>query len=83
MLSNLTPAQEPALWGALVTALLGVVVVFLPRFGVHLSSDEYTALAALVVAIVPIVIGLVVRQNVTPIAPPPAPNPPITTKEQT
>ena len=35
--------------------------------------DEYTAIAAVAVAAIPIVIGLVVRQNVTPTAPPPAP----------
>jgi hypothetical protein len=73
MWSNLTPSQEPALWGALVTALLGVIVVFLPRFGITLSRDEYTALAALAAAGIPIVIGLVVRQAVTPNAPPPSP----------
>jgi hypothetical protein len=75
MLSNLTPSQEPAIWGALATALLGLIVVFLPRFGVTLSKDEYTAIAALAAAIIPIVIGLVVRQAVTPVAPPPAPKP--------
>ena len=76
MLSNLTPAQEPALWGALATAILGLIVVFLPRFGVTLSKDEYTAIAAVLAAVIPIVIGLVVRQAVTPNAPPPTPAPP-------
>lgn len=72
-MSNLTPAQEPAVWGALVTAILGVIVVFLPRFGVTLSKDEYTAIAALAAVLIPVVIGFVVRQNVTPNAPPPTP----------
>jgi hypothetical protein len=76
MLANLTPSQEPALWGALVTALLGLVVVFLPRFGVTLSKDEYTALAAVAVAAIPIAVGLLVRQNVIPTAPPPTPKVP-------
>ena len=76
MISNLTPSQEPVAWGAVVTALLGVVVVFLPRFGVHLSGDEYTALAGLAAVLVPIVVALVVRQKVVPTAPPPPVPPP-------
>jgi hypothetical protein len=75
MFANLAPSQEPALWGALTTALLGLVVVFLPRFGVTLSKDEYTAIAAVAVAAIPIVVGLLVRQNTTPTAPPPGPPP--------
>jgi len=72
MLSNLTPAQEPALWGGLATAVLALVVVFLPRFGITLTSDEQTALSAVLIAAIPIVVAIFVRQNVTPTAPPPA-----------
>ncbi len=75
MLSNLTPAQEPALWGGLATAMLALVVVFLPRFGVTLTSDEQTALSAVLIAAIPIVVAIFVRQNVIPVAPPPAPKP--------
>ncbi len=78
MLSNLTPAQEPAVWGGLATAVLALIVVFLPRFGVNLSKDELAALQGLVLVAIPILIALVVRQNVTPTAPPPAPAPPRT-----
>jgi hypothetical protein len=71
---NLTPSQEPVAWGALATALLEVAVVLAPRFGVHISQDEQVALGALIVAAIPIIVGLFVRQNVTPVAPaPPAP----------
>ena len=82
-MSSLTPAQEPVAWGALIAAILGLIVVFLPRFGVSLSKDEFTAIGAFAAAAIPIVIGLVVRQNVMPNAPPPAPplpapvNPPV------
>ena len=74
-MSNLTPDQEPALFGALITAVLSVIVVFLPRFGVHLSKDEYTALAAVAVAAIPIIVGLFVRSKVTPTAAAPTPTP--------
>ena len=75
MLSNLTPAQEPALWGGLATAVLALIVVFLPRFGITLTNDEQTALSAVLIAAIPIVVAIFVRQNVTPVAPPPAPKP--------
>ncbi len=75
MLSNLTPAQEPALWGGLATAVLALVVVFLPRFGITLTSDEQTALSAVLIAAIPIVVAIFVRQNVIPVAPPPASKP--------
>jgi hypothetical protein len=75
MLANLAPSQEPALWAGVVTAILGVIVVFLPRFGVTLSKDEYTAVAALAVAVIPVVLALLVRSNVTPNASLPAKTP--------
>ena len=74
-LATLTPAQEPALWGAVATAILEVVVVFAPSFGIHISVEQQTALGALIVAVIPIVVGLFVRQNTTPTAPPPTPAP--------
>lgn len=79
MLSNLTPAQEPVAWGAIATALLEVIVVFAPSFGVHISAEQQGALGALIVAVIPIIVGIVVRQNstATATAPPPAtPAPP-------
>jgi hypothetical protein len=69
-LDNLTPSQEPVLWGALATALLELAVVFAPRFGIHISGNEQVALGALVAAAIPIVVGLFVRKNVTPTAKP-------------
>jgi uncharacterized membrane protein len=78
MLSNLTPAQEPVAWGALVTALLELAVVFAPRFGIEISVNEQAALAGLFVVAIPIIVGLFVRQSTTPVAVPPAPAPPAT-----
>lgn len=72
MLSNLTPAQEPVAWGAVATALLEVVVVFAPSFGIHISVEQQTALGALLVAVIPIVVALFVRHNVSPTAAPPS-----------
>jgi hypothetical protein len=68
---NLTPAQEPVAWGALATAILEVAVVFAPRFGFTISTEQQTALAALIAAVIPIVVGLFVRQNTIPTAPAP------------
>jgi hypothetical protein len=73
MFANLTPSQEPVAYGALATALLELVVIFAPRFGFHISGDEQVALGAFVAAAIPIIVGLFVRQQVTPTAPPPAP----------
>ena len=73
MFANLTPAQEPVAWGALGTALLELVVIFAPRFGVHISGDEQVALGAFVAAAIPLIVGLFVRQSTTPTAPPPKP----------
>ncbi len=72
-LSNLTPAQEPALWAALATAILEVAVVFAPSFGVHISVEQQGALGALILAVIPLVAGILVRQSTTPTAPAPAP----------
>ena len=77
MLSNLTPNQEPVAWGALATALLGLIYIFLPRFGVSLSTDEKTAIGAAAAIVVPLAIGYLVRRSVTPNAPS---APPPTTK---
>lgn len=76
---NLTPAQEPVAWGALATAVLEVAVVFAPRFGFAITTEQQTALAALIAAVIPIAVGFFVRQNTTPTAPapplPPTPAP--------
>jgi hypothetical protein len=73
MIANLVPSQEPVAWGALATAILGLLVVFAPRFGVHIGQDEQAALGAFLIIAIPIVVGYFVRNNVTPTAPAPKP----------
>lgn len=71
MFSNLTPAQEPAVYGALAYAIVALAVVFAPRFGVTLNQGEQAAIIALATALV----AVFVRSNVTPNTPPPVAKP--------
>jgi hypothetical protein len=75
MIANLSPSQEPVAWGALATAILGLLVVFAPRFGIHVSQDEQAAVGAVLAIVIPIVVGYFVRKNVTPTAPAPVVTP--------
>jgi len=67
MLSNLTPAQEPALWGALVTALLGVVVVFLAVTflgeEVNWNGSNNIVAVGIAVGLVLFALGFILRQG--------------------
>lgn len=68
MFSNLTPSQEPAVWGALVYAVVALAVVFAPRLGVTLNQTEQAAIIAVATALV----ALFVRSSSTPNASSPA-----------
>lgn len=63
-MSNLGFKDEPVMWIAVITAILDVVVAY----GAPVTVDQKTALVGLITAVIPIVAGLVARQQVTPVA---------------
>lgn len=64
--------QEPAVWIGLITAIIDAIAVFFPT---ALTTDQKTALVAVVTMAAPIVLSFVTRSQVTPTANVPAPNP--------
>jgi len=71
-LGNLSFSQEPAVWIGLLTAIIDAAAVFFPT---KLSADQKVVLIGLVTTLVPLALSFVVRQNVTPVAPPPVKTP--------
>lgn len=75
-LQSVSQSQEPVAYGALATALLELVVVFAPRFGLALTQPEQVALGALVLAIVAVFTRAQVQPVPDPAPTPAAPQPP-------
>lgn len=65
-------SQEPAVWVGLITAVLGLVVVFFPGL---LNSDQQKAILGLAVVAIPVVLSFVTRSQVSPVAPAPTVQP--------
>jgi len=55
--------QEPAVWVALITALLALAV----GFGLPITPEQKT----LIIAVLPLIAGVIIRSQVTPVTPPP------------
>lgn len=70
--SNLSFSAEPAVWVGVVEAAIVLAVAF----GAPITSDQKEAIIAFTSAILAIVGGVVVRQQVTPNAKVPVPLPP-------
>ena len=62
-MNNFSFSNEPAVWLGLVTAVIGLVVVFFPGL---LTSDQQKAVVGFAAVVVPIVLSLVTRSQVTP-----------------
>lgn len=61
-MSSIGFSGEPALWVAVIVAALDVAIAF----GMPITVDQKTSLIALADAVVAIIGGIVIRQNVTP-----------------
>ena len=62
--------REPLVSAASITALVSAVVAVLAAFGLDLSQDQTAALVGLVAVVAPLIVALVVRPKVTPVADP-------------
>jgi hypothetical protein len=63
MPSNISFSMEPAVWLGLLTAIIGLVVVFFPGL---LTTDQQKAIVGLAAVAIPIVLSFVTRSQVTP-----------------
>lgn len=61
-MSSIGFSVEPAMWVALIVAGLDVAIAF----GMPITVDQKTSLIALADAVVAIIGGIIIRQNVTP-----------------
>lgn len=61
---NFSFPMEPALWVALVTAVVDLAIAF----GAPISMDQKAAIVGAVSAVLAVVGGFVVRSQVTPVA---------------
>lgn len=66
---------EPAAWIGLVATIVVGALTQIVGSGLITSADGLNVLNALI-AVIPVLAGLVIRQFVTPAAPAPAPAPP-------
>ena len=84
-MGNLSFSYEPAVWLGLLTAIIGLVVVFFPGL---LTTDQQKAIVGLAAVAIPIVLSFVTRSQVTPnakiapaaqniVVPVPAPSTPV------
>jgi drug/metabolite transporter (DMT)-like permease len=62
-MNNLSFSNEPAVWLGLVTAIIGLVVVFFPGL---LTTDQQKAIVGLAAVAVPVILSFVTRSQVTP-----------------
>lgn len=62
--------REPLLSAAGITAAASAVIGLLTVFGLNLSTEQTTAILAVVAVLAPIVVGLASRGKVTPVAAP-------------
>ena len=62
-MNNLSFSNEPAVWLGLVTAIIGLVVVFFPGL---LTTDQQKAVVGLAAVAIPIILSFVTRSQVTP-----------------
>lgn len=64
--------REPLLSVATVTAAVSAVLALLVAFGLDVTEDQQNAILGAVAVIAPIVVGLLARGKVTPVADPKA-----------
>lgn len=57
---------EPAITTGTITAAVGAILALLVVFGLDISADQTTAILAAIVAIAPIVSGILTRRQVVP-----------------
>lgn len=62
--------REPVLTSASITALVSAVIALLVAFGLKLNGDQQTAILGVVAIAAPLVVALVSRPRVTPVATP-------------
>jgi uncharacterized membrane protein (DUF441 family) len=62
--------REPVLTSASIVALVAALIAVLAAFGLPLSDDQTTAVVSLVGVVAPLVVALLSRPRVTPIADP-------------
>jgi general stress protein CsbA len=64
--------REPLVTTSTVTAVVAALIALLASFGVNLTHDQTIAVLAVVSVTAPLVVALVARRKVTPVADPKA-----------
>lgn len=59
---------EPAITVGAITAGVTAALALLVSFGLNISTDQQTAILGVVAVLAPIVVGVVTRPKVTPVA---------------
>lgn len=62
--------REPVLTAGAVVALVTALLAVLAAFGLPLTDDQTTAVVSLISVVAPIVVALLARPKVTPLADP-------------
>ena len=63
-------SNEPVITGGAIVALIESIILLLTSFGLKMSADQVTAIMSVVVILVPIIMAVWARSQVTPVSNP-------------